>query len=40
MGETVTLTKVYEELVAIDKSLVLILVVLGIWYILWVWRGR
>lgn len=40
MGETVTLTKVYEELVAIDRSLVLILVVLGIWYVLWVWRSR
>ena len=40
MGETVTLAEVYKALIAIDVSLVLILIVLVAWWLAWLWRGK
>ena len=40
MGETVTLADVYKALIAIDVTLVLILLVLVVWWLAWLWRGR
>ena len=40
MGETVTLADVYKALIAIDATLVLILIVLVAWWLAWLWRGR
>ena len=39
MGETVTMADVYKALIAIDVSLVLILIVLIVWWTGWLWRG-
>ena len=38
--ETVTMTDVYKALIAIDVSLVLILIVLVVWWMAWLWRGK
>ena len=40
MGETVTLAEVYKALIAIDVTLVLILIVLVVWWLAWLWRGK
>ena len=37
---SVTLADVYKALIAIDVSLVLILIVLVVWWMVWLWRGR
>ena len=34
------LGKIYAQLVAIDVTLVLILIVLAAWWLAWLWRGR
>ena len=39
-GPTVTLAKIYKALIAIDVTLVLILIVLIAWWLAWLWRGR
>lgn len=39
-GGTVTLAEVYKALVAIDVTLVLILIVLVVWWLAWLWRGK
>ena len=39
-GGTVTLAEVYKALIAIDVTLVLILIVLVVWWLAWIWRGR
>ena len=39
-GNTVTLVEVYNALIAIDVTLVLILIVLIVWWLVWLWRGR
>ena len=39
-AQTVTLADVYKALIAIDVSLVLILIVLVVWWMVWLWRGR
>ena len=40
LTETVTLADVYKSLIAIDVTLVLILIVLVVWWLAWLWRGR
>ena len=40
MSESVTMADVYKELIAIDVSLVFILIVLVVWWLAWLWRGR
>ena len=40
MAETVTLAEIYKALIAIDVTLVLILIVLVAWWLAWFWRGR
>ena len=39
-GGTVTLAEVYKALIAIDVSLVLILIVLVVRWLAWLWRGK
>ena len=36
----VTLAEVFKALIAIDTTLVLILIVLIVWWMGWIWRGR
>jgi len=38
--EPVTLTEIYVQLIEIDKTLVGILVLLTVWWMVWLWRGR
>ena len=40
MGETVTLAEVYKALIAIDATLVIISILLAVWWLVWLWRGR
>ena len=40
MSESVTMADVYKELIAIDVSLVFILIVLVVWWLAWLWRGK
>ena len=40
LTETVTMADVYKAIIAIDVSLVLILIVLVVWCMVWLWRGK
>ena len=36
----VTLAEIFKALIAIDTTLVLILIVLIVWWMGWIWRGK
>ena len=40
LTETVTMADVYKAIIAIDVSLVFILIVLVVWWLAWLWRGK